>query len=232
MNKATAAGSQSRSSVQIIVAAIVTFVVTVFVGVVVMQYVNKQPQPASTQKVDSNSNPGSGAALSINPGANPDSSSGASQNDNWSRREAPGTGVFIDLPGELKPADIAIPPRVRDKVESMKSYEYAEDGFMVGIIYGVYVSGAKVNVEGGARGALENILAVQGVTDLRYSVARNGKESVLASGSFKRYGESSDIKVFVTASGSKMWIVTVANKQNSDGSARRVLESVRIDPDI
>lgn len=225
-------GGQSLSSVQIIALAIVTFLVTAFVGVVGMQYVDKQPQPASPRKIDTNSDPGSGPALNINPDANPDTSSDASQNDNWSKREAPGTGVLIDLPGELKPVDVAVSPQARGKVKSMKSYEYAEDAFIVGIIYGVYIRGAKVSLEGGARGAMENIRGAQGVTDLRYSLARNGKEGVLANGSFKRYGELSDIKVFVTASGSKMWIVTVANKQNSAGSARRILESVRINPDI
>ena len=148
--------------------------------------------------------------------------------DSWARREIPNIGVSIDLTGEPIPKDLTLPPQAKAMIKSFSSYEYKKDGLTIGISHVVYADHITANPEGGAKGTVENMRGLEGVTNVQYSLTPHGKGRVFANGSLTRFGRILDISALVITSANKMWSVLGFYERGDTNAAidsKRILES-------
>ena len=161
-----------------------------------------------------------------------DASSYSEDKARWARYNVGGSGLLVELPGEPKQTDLAIPEASRKLLRYATTYTYEHRGLNVAIAYTKAADGVALQPDRAAAGMIERLKNAEGVTEFQYKTASEPQLKPSFDGSFALQGKKYRFEGFATVQQANLWVVMATYDASSPAAlaaARRCLDSVKKD---
>lgn len=143
-------------------------------------------------------------------------------------------GLTVASPGRFRPITVPVPAEIRTAIEKIESWGRNAGETELRVSRTLFRAGVPLNLEGSAQGAIDAMRGNPAVTRMTHVHARtavSGLPAVRTTARFQVQGRPAYGEILSVLRGRTLWQVQVLGPEaDAPEIARRVMESVRIEP--